>query len=122
MSLGAIKKFKEATGLDLWLTLLSFIEAYNSNKELSIINRMRLLYEVCDFEIASYLFHCLIVDDGISLDEIQDGMFRVGWLPTDRDGDMSEPWPLVMVFMAYEIDKQFNELPEEAKKKADTSE
>lgn len=109
MSLGAMKQFRQETGKDLWCSLLQFIECYASTEGEPIVTRLRKLYEMLDFETASHCFHALIKaeDKSIPLIEIEDAMFRVGWLPTDRDGDMSEPWPLVLVVVAHEINKQF---------------
>lgn len=118
MSLGAMKQFKQATGKDLWCTLLQFMERYALTKDESIVSRMKKLYETVDFETASHLFHSLIraEDNSIPLIEIEDAMFKVGWLPTERDGDMSEPWPLVLVVIAHEINKQFEQDVSELKK------
>ncbi len=109
MSLGAMKQFKQATGKDLWCTLLQFMEVYAESKDESLVVRMRKLYEIVDFETAAHLFHSLIrtEDKSIPLEEIEDAMFKVGWLPTDRPGDMSEPWTFVLVPIAHEINKQF---------------
>lgn len=126
MSLGAIKKFKQATNLDLGTVLLQFIDNYSEGSDpknnYSIYKRMSMLSNVCGFEVASQAFHALLEDKHIPLDEIQDGMFRVGYLPTERDGDWSEPWPLVMVFLAFEVNKQFADMPLNLKKKAATEE
>lgn len=122
MSLGAIKQFKQKTGLDLWGLLLSFVDTYNKTSKNTTLERMKDLYNVCDFETASYAFHALIEKNHkASIEDIQDGMFRVGWLPTERKGDLTEPWPLVMVVAAFEIDSQFSEI-DSPKKKADISE
>ena len=120
MTLGAMKQFKTSANLDLWGLLLTFIDIQSKTKELPLVERMRKLYEICDYEIASFAIHALIEDQSIPLEEVQDGMFRVGWLPTLREGDWSEPWPLVLVFAAIEVDKQLSEI--EPKKKADISE
>lgn len=113
-----MKQFKQATGKDLWCTLLQFMEAFADTKDASLVARMRKLYEVVDFETASHIFYSLIraEDTSIPLQEIEDAMFRVGWLPTDRPGDMSEPWPFVLVPLAHEINKQFEADAGEAKK------
>lgn len=104
-----MKQFKAETGKDLWCTLLQFMEVFANTKDDSLIVRMRKLYEIVDFETAAHLFHSLIraEDKSIPLAEIEDAMFKVGWLPTDRDGDMSEPWPFVLVPVAHAINKQF---------------
>ena len=118
MSLGAMKQFKQSRGKDLWCTLLQFMECYSESKEESILSRMRKLYEVVDFETASHVFYSLIRAENkeVPLVEIEDAMFKVGWLPTDREGDMSEPWPYVLAAVAFEINKQFEVDASEAKK------
>ena len=118
MSLGAMKQFKQATGKDLWCTLLQFMECYALSEGEATLLRMRKLYEVIDFETAAQLFHALIraENKSIPLDEIEDAMFKVGWLPTERPGDMSEPWPFVLVPLAHEINKQFETDAKELKK------
>lgn len=112
MSLEAIKQFKLNTGLDLWCTLISFIQTYRDTSDLDTISRMQQLYSVCDFETGAQMFHALIhtSDSSIPLQEIEDSMFRVGWMPTKDDGNLREPWPIVAVNVAYDIDKQFQEI------------
>jgi hypothetical protein len=118
MTLGAMKQFKQSTGNDLWCKLLQFMECYAETSGEPVVTRMRRLYEVIDFEAASHLFYSLIraEDKSIPIEEIEDAMFKVGWLPTQREGDMSEPWPLVLVVVAHEINKQFESDAAEAKK------
>ena len=120
MSLGAIKQFKQATGKDLWFVLISFIEAYGDSIDLDSISRMRYLFSIIDFEDAAQLFYALIKQENksIPLSEIEDAMFRVGWLPNENTDDLSNPWPLVMVVLAHDVDSAFKELP--VKKKLDT--
>ena len=59
----------------------------------------------------AWTLYCLIkqAQDGIPVEEVQDSMFRVGFLPSDRDDDMSEPYQLVFASLALEINKTFNE-------------
>ena len=114
MSLGAMKQFKQATGKDLWFSLLQFLEVFYESTESksTTLTLCRRLYEVLDFETASLVFHSLINASGqkIPLIEIEDAMFRSGWLPTTREGEACEPWPLVMVSVAQECDKQLRDV------------
>jgi len=121
MSLGAMKQFKEKTGKDLWFTLMSFYSVFLQTAQIkSTTERMRHLYSCCDFDTGAEAFHALMCAvDKVGLDEIRDGMFRVGWLPSERPDSMSEPWPLVMVEAFLVIDEQFKEIAQE--KKSDTS-
>ena len=109
MSLGAMKQFKAATGKDLWCTLLQYMECWTVNAGDPALIRLRKLYEMVDFDTASHLFHSLIraEDKAFYLEEIEDGMFKVGWMSTDRPSDMSEPYPLVLLQVAHEINEQF---------------
>ena len=106
-----MKNFKEATDKDLWFSLLHFLEVWTLSADDPILTRIRKVYEVVDFETAAYLFHSMIKteDKSIPLSEIEDSMFKVGWLPNEREGDMSDPWPLVMVKVAHDINSQFSE-------------
>lgn len=117
MSLEAMKNFKAATGKDMWFTLLSVMEVWLSTSEELTITRMKKIYELIDFECASQLFHCMIKteDKSIPLQEIEDAMFRVGWLPTDREGNLSEPWPYVMALLSHDSNTYFSELVKEKK-------
>lgn len=118
MSLAAMKQFKQATGQDLWCTLLKFMECYALTKDDVLITRMRKLYETVDFDTAAQLFYSLVKAESkeIPIEEIEDAMFKVGWLPTDRPTDLSEPWPLMLVVIAHEINKEFEQEISEIKK------
>jgi hypothetical protein len=111
MSLEAMKQFKEATGKDLWFSLLHFLETWELSAKEPTLTRIRKVYEILDFETAAYLFHSMIKtqDKSIPYAEIEDAMYKVGWLPTERDGGMSEPWPIVLVDVAHMINSQFSE-------------
>lgn len=112
ISLGAMKRFKEATGKDLWHVLTSFIIEYSERNDESIMKTCSHMYGVCSFDTAANLFYSLAKEcnSALTIEEIEDAMFHVGWLPTDRDGDMSEPWPMVMVLLAADVNKYFNEI------------
>ena len=111
MTLGAMKQFKEATGKDLWFSLLNFLEVWSLSDGEPTLTRMKKVYEVLDFDTAAKLFHALIKAENksIPLEEIEDAMFKVGWLPSEREDNMSHPWPLVLVTTAHDINNQFSE-------------
>ena len=112
MSIGAIKEFKQSTGLDLWYLLLSFLEAYHDSAAMDKLARARYLSSILDFEDAAVLLHTIIrqEDKSIPLEEIQDAMFRVGWLSNESTTDMSEPYPMILVKVAFDVDDYFKEL------------
>lgn len=115
MSLSAMREFKNRTGKDLWFTLLSFLECYVSNMNAAPLTLMSKLAGCVDFETASEVFYCLVkgAESGIELEQIQDAMFRVGWRPVEsNNSEFIEPYPLVLVGIATQIDTQFkNEIP-----------
>lgn len=109
MTLGAMKHYADVTGgRDLWCDMLYFIEVWQDTQGESLISRMRKLHEVLSFQNAAHVFHSMIRGENknIPLDEIEDCMFAVGWLPTERPGDMSEPWPFVMLTISQEVNAE----------------
>lgn len=117
MTLASMRQFKQATDKDLWFTLISFLDTYMRHEDDHPVTLMRKLYETVDFETASHVFHCLAKqeDSSIELEQLQDAMFRAGWRPTD-EGEYGQPWPLIMIQIATDIDKSFNEVIDVKKK------
>ena len=66
---------------------------------------------------AAHAFHAMIrgVDKSIPLDEIEDAMFSVGWMPTDDDSGLAEPWPLVMVEIAEAVNTEMADFKKKKK-------
>jgi hypothetical protein len=117
MTLGAMKNYSNATdGRDLWCDMLHFMEVWYETSGDDLISRMRKLHDVLSFENGAHVFHSMIrgEDSNIPLSEIEDAMFAVGWMPTERPSDMSEPWPFVMLIIARAIN---DEMAEYSKKK-----
>lgn len=122
ITLGACKSFFDKTGLDLQTVFLKYINTYTSNRTLSVGDLLVVLCELYSRDIACKALHCMIKeeDKNIPIDEIEDGTFRVSWMQSDRDDDLSEPWPLVMVSTALQISDYF--MKELNEKKSDISE
>lgn len=110
VSLNACKAFYDATGDDLQYLLLRYIDKCRETTEMDLLSRMNAFLGVCNFETAAQAIHALIrtEDKSIPLDEIRDGMFRVSWLPSERTDDMSEPWCMVMLSIATQVNDYFN--------------
>lgn len=119
LNLAACKSFYEQTGKDLNYTLLRYLEAARETIKLDTVSRLRHFFGLEDFVIIAKLFHCMIKQEqkDIPLAEIEDAMFRVGWMPTDDDGDMCEPWPMVITQLASDVSGYYSELD---KKKVNT--
>ena len=109
IDLSACKSFYDATGEDLQYLLLKYIDVCRSTTEKDLISRMSAFLAVCSFEVAAQAIHALVRTENksIPLDEIRDGMFRVSWLPSDRVDDLSEPWSMVMLTIATQVNEYF---------------
>lgn len=118
ISLASCKAFYDATGEDLQYLLMKYIESCRDTLELDLLARMSAFLSVCKFEVAAKAIHSLVKteDPTISLDEIRDGMYRVSWLPSERTDDLSEPWPLVMIDIANQVNVYFSSNMEVKKK------
>lgn len=119
---GACKSFFDKTGLDLQTVFADYITAWVDLPEnISLMNRMQVFSKIQTRDVASKALHSIIKPccDGVSLDEISDATFRVSWILSERPDDLSEPWPLVMLDAALQINDYFNaNIPK--KKEADT--
>ena len=122
LTLNACKVFFEQTGLDLQTVFLKYISAAANSRELSIADRLISFSELYSRDVACKAMHCMIkeVDKTVPIAEIQDGTYRVGWMASDRDDDLSEPWAMVMVTTALQVNDYFTESLNV--KKPDTSE
>ena len=109
MTMGSMRQFKDRTGLDLWSTLINVWHAMDINRDAAILTRLKNVYEVCDFDTAAEVLHCLIKAENknIPLEEIRDSMFRVGWIPVEIDGEMQQPWSYVLYKVALDVNQQF---------------
>jgi len=111
MSLQAMREFKTATGKDLWYCLMLVFETYLKNSDKPVFTLLRELYGAVDFDTASQMFHALIDDKSIELEQVQDAMYRVGWRPVDEEySEKRQPYPLVLVQAAQIVDAQMVEV------------
>jgi len=119
ISLAACKSFYEQTGKDLNYTLMCYLDACRDSEGLETSTRLTRLFNVESFDTIAKLFACVInaKDQSIPLAEIEDAMFRVGWMISNEDDGMSNPWPLVVTALANDVSGYYAELD---KKKATT--
>lgn len=120
LTLGACREFYEQTGKDATYILMRYLEAfYIDTKGMPLISRIRYLKGLESEDTISKLLHSMIRAEvkTMPLDEIQDAMFKVSWLPNENDNDISEPWPIVVAKLAIDINDTFMDV---SKKKADT--
>ena len=111
ISLAACKAFYDATGDDLQYVLLKYIDKCRDTSEMDLLSRMNAFLSVCSFETAAQAIYSLVRTENksIPLEEIRDGMFRVSWLPSDRTDDLSEPWSMVMLSIATQVNDYFSD-------------
>lgn len=119
-SLGAMKAFKDATGLDMWSTLVRYMGTFTSSvaEGLPIEVALERLAGILDFVNSAQLFYCIAKQSNsvLTIDEIEDAMFHVGILKSERDSDMSEPYPFVMYKLALDVNEYHMQLAKETKK------
>jgi len=107
----AFKMFFDKTKLDLQSVFGDYIIAcMNMPDGTGLFEQMQIYSKIHSRKTASIALHCLIkqADESISIDEIYDATYRVGWILSDRPDDLSEPWPFVMLNTALEINEYFN--------------
>jgi len=122
ISLNSCKVFYEQTGLDLQTVFMKYIAHCTKTKDMGLAERLVSFAELYDREVASKALHAVIsaATDSIPLSEIQDGTYRVSWFDNAKDDDLSEPWPMVMLDVALQINEYFTSNTNV--KKSDTSE
>ena len=123
MSLGAMRRFKEATGKGLWSFLQGHINNYIKVSGGSVFDVCHKLHELSDFDDAAQAFYCMAKEcnSHLTLDEIEDAMFHVGWRPSERDDDMSDPYCIVLYQLALDVDASFEEIVSKKKSEVDSS-
>tara|TARA_R110000782_G_scaffold244687_1_gene331437 strand:+ start:348 stop:758 length:411 start_codon:yes stop_codon:yes gene_type:complete len=111
LTLNACKVFFEQTGLDLQIVFLKYISLAANNRDSTIADRLIAFSELYSRDVACKAMHCMIkeVNSSVPIAEIQDATYRVGWMASDRDDDLSEPWSMVMVSTALQINDYFSE-------------
>lgn len=122
MSIGAIKAFKETTGKCLWSTAIEYIyvfEQSRSDKD-NLMLTISKLGKILDFLDSSEFLYALSkpCNSQVSLAEIQDGMFHVGMLPTEIEGEKFEPYQMVILKVCIDIQESMKELIVEKKSQA----
>ena len=121
-SINAVKQFKQATGEDLWSTLLRYMVTFTNSRKAgdSIADTLSKLSEVVGFVESAQLFYCLAKQESktLTLDEIEDAMFHAGILPSQEEGDMCEPYPFVLYQIALDIITYHSTLSTEKKPSA----
>lgn len=111
ITLGACKEFYDNTGKDLQHVLLKYISACAESREMALLERMNHFLSVESFEVCAHAIHALVRTENthIPLNEIRDGMFRVSWLPSERSDELSEPWVMVMLDIATQVNGYFQQ-------------
>ena len=121
---GACKSFFDKTGLDLQIVLAEYIAENYAHPEQTLLQRMVTLGKLHSRDIVNHALYAVIkpCHSEVSLDEICDATYRIGWQLSERPDDMSEPYPVVMWNLALDYNEYCNNnIPADTKKKvADT--
>lgn len=125
LNYSSIRDFKQATGLDLYACLLGYLAKWFNVKkrveagEISLLEQFAILSEAVDFETASHVIKaCTAKSQTIGLDEIQNAMFNVGWLPVEEGGEYTEPYTVVLAQLGIIANEQLAEIATAKKREA----
>jgi len=114
VTLAAHREFIKRQGNSLGYYIGKVIIAASSGQGQGVANQMALIAEAVPFGVALDIFD-VVTDKNVSKEELEDAMFRVDWIPTERDGDMSEPWTFELARLAGEYSTIYNEISEKKK-------
>lgn len=114
VNLAAHREFLKRQGHSLGYYIGKAIIASAEGVDSGVAVQMSNIAEAVPFGVALDIFD-VITDKGVPKEEIEDAMFRVDWIPTDRNGDMSEPWTFVLARLAGEYSEIYNDITEKKK-------
>ena len=110
ISLATCKRFTDATGLDLHDVLMDYIHAYSEVSTEKDLKKVSVMSKVHSRAIACNVFYALSnKEKEIPLAEFQDATYLTSWFRSEVIDEMSEPWPLVLVSVAMDINKYIND-------------
>ena len=110
MSLASCKRFTGATGLDLHDVLMDYINSYTDVSKESELKKVSAMSKLHSRSVACHLFHAITDKESkVTLAEFEDATYMVSWFRSDVVDDMSEPWPLVLVSIAFDVNKYIND-------------
>ena len=109
VTLASHREFLKRNGQSLGYYIGKALIAASSARGLDIVEQMQVIKEAVPFGVALDIFD-VITDKEVSKDELEDAMFRVDWLPTDREGDMAEPWTFVLANFATEYSEIYKDI------------
>ena len=105
----AHREFLSRRGQSLGYYIGKALLATYQSQDLIVYEQMQAIKEAVPYDIALDIFDC-ITEDKVTKQELDDAMFRVDWIPTERDGDMGEPWTYELSKLATDYSKMYNSL------------
>ena len=110
ISLAACKGFTDSTSLDLHSVLMDYIHAYTDLVGESELSKLTALSKIYSRDIACKVFGAITDKaQNIPVEEFEDATYRTSWVQSSRVDGFSEPWPLVLVGVAMDINKYIAE-------------
>lgn len=103
-----MREFKTETGKDLLFTMSNALECWKDTQGIdSIRTRINALDRaVSTDDIVIAFYHCIkAVKSGVSKEEIEDAVFRVG-LVNPCDSVYTQPYPLVFIQFAQDFETE----------------
>jgi hypothetical protein len=105
----AHKEFLSRQGQSLGYYIGKALLATINSQGLGIVEQMAAVKEAVPYEVALDVFDC-VTDKGATKQILDDAMFRVDWMPTEREGDYAEPWTFALSKLATEYGAMYNGL------------
>ncbi|HHZ96944.1 MAG TPA: hypothetical protein EYN67_15650 [Flavobacteriales bacterium] len=117
ISQGACKRFFEQTGLDLQTVFITYLCKFHETKGMMSGDRFIALSNLYPRDIACKAMYHMVKEEvtGVSMAELEDASFRVGWTASENDDQLSDPWPLIMVDISVKINTYYSENLDEKK-------
>ena len=110
VTLDAHREFLKRQGNSLGYYIgKALLALYNAPKGASVLERMQYVKEAVPFDVALDIFD-VITEKRVTKEELEDAMWRVDWIPTEREGDIAEPWTYVLTNFATTYTEIYGEI------------
>ena len=120
ITFGLMREFEKSTGQSFHVFYQTAYKAFLDNESGRVIDTMLAVADSVKFQHAVDFFYLLAKTENsaIDRDEIEDGVLRVSWFPSNDDELLSQPWTYVLASLVGDITSFYKELSVEKKPQA----
>jgi len=114
----AKREFKRETGRGLWPVLLGVYNIVVKHQGSPIMELLQAISEHVDDIDGAFLLWTIAkqCNSSLTLDEITDGVERVGWRQAEIDSEYAKPYTLILYEITHQIDELYEKEAKQAKK------